>query len=108
MKEILTLTVALIMIVAFVAVFLKAGYSVPAALLMGVGLCLPIVNIIVLLVFLLGEWPIQRELRTLKERCAPALDHTSEPTQCLSCGGMLPGGATKCPVCGWTYQAASK
>jgi hypothetical protein len=108
MKEILTLIVAVIMIIAFIAVFLKAGYSVPVALLMGVGLCAPVVNVIVLLVFLLSEWPVQRELRALKERFAPALNGTSEPIQCLSYSAMLPGGATQCSACGWTYQAENK
>jgi hypothetical protein len=28
---------------------------------------------------LLSDWPSQRELRALKERFAPALDHTLEP-----------------------------
>jgi len=104
MKDTLSLIFAAIMLIAFVAVFLKAGYSVPVALLMGVGLCVPVINVIVLLVFLLSEWPVQRELRALKERFAPALDGTSEPIQCLSCGTMLPGGATQCNACGWTYQ----
>ncbi len=104
MKEILTWILAVIMIIAFIAVFLKAGYSVPVALLMDVGLCVPVINLIVLLVFLLSEWPVQRELRALKERFAPALVGISEPIQCLSCGAMLPGGATQCNVCGWTYQ----
>ncbi len=108
MKEILTWIVAAIMIIAFIAVFLKAGYSVPVALPMGVGLCVPVVNVGVLLVFLLREWPVQRELRALKERFAPALDGTSEPVQCLSCGAMLPGRATQCIACGWTYQAENK
>src|SRR5512137_1651765 len=104
MKEILTWTVAAIMIIAFIVVFLKAGYSAPVALLMGVGLCVPVINVGVLLVFLLREWPVQRELRALKERFAPALDGTLEPIQCLSCGAMLPGGAAQCSACGWTYQ----
>ena len=108
MKEILTWTVAAIMIIAFIAVFLKAGYSVPVALLMGVGLCVPVVNVIVLLVFLLSEWPVQRELRALKERFAPALDGTSEPIQYLSCGATLPGGATQCSACGLTYQGENR
>jgi hypothetical protein len=108
MKEILTLIVAVIMIIAFIAVFLKAGYSVPVALLMGVGLCVPIINVIVLLVFLLSEWPVQRELRALKERFAPALDGILEPIPCLSCGATLPGGATQCSACGWTYQRENR
>ena len=108
MKEILTLIVAVILIIAFIAVFLKAGYSVPVALLMGVGLCVPVINAIVLLVFLLSEWPIQRELRALEERFAPALDGTSEPIQCLSCGATLPGGSTQCSACAWTYQAENQ
>ena len=104
MKETLPLIFAAIMLIAFIAVFLKAGYSVPVALLMGVGLCLPVINVIVLLVFLLSEWPVQRELRALKVRFAPALAATSEPIRCLACGTMLPGGATQCNACGWTYQ----
>jgi ribosomal protein L40E len=104
MKEILTLIVAVIMIIAFLAAFLKAGYSVAASLLMGLGLCVPFVNIAVLLFFLLSKWPIQQELGTLKKRFAPALDYPSEPTQCLSCGAMLPSGGTQCPACGWTYE----
>ena len=104
MKETVTLIFAAIMLISFIAVFLMDGYSVLAALLMGVGLCLPVINVIVLLVFLLSEWPVQRELRALKERFAPALDGTSEPVQCLSCGTTLPAGSTQCSACGWTYQ----
>ena len=44
------------------------------------------------------------DLRALKERFAPPLDGTSEPIQCLSCGAILPGGATQCSACGWTDQ----
>ncbi len=104
MKTILTLALALSMIVAFIVVFLKAGYSVPAALLMGLGLCLPLVNIGVLLFFLLAEWPIQRELGTLRKRFASELESTATPTQCLSCGAVIPSGAVRCSACGWTYK----
>jgi predicted RNA-binding Zn-ribbon protein involved in translation (DUF1610 family) len=27
------------------------------------------------------------------------------PTECLSCGAVLPGGAIECPACGWSYRA---
>ncbi|MGB8355667.1 MAG: hypothetical protein WCD79_17340 [Chthoniobacteraceae bacterium] len=27
-----------------------------------------------------------------------------EPTECLSCGTMIPAGVTHCPKCGWTYE----
>jgi uncharacterized protein len=26
------------------------------------------------------------------------------PVDCLSCGASLPGGATQCPSCGWSYK----
>lgn len=27
-----------------------------------------------------------------------------EPTECLSCGKMIPSHQTKCPACGWSYR----
>lgn len=28
----------------------------------------------------------------------------TEPTECLSCGEMIPSYQTKCPACGWSYR----
>jgi hypothetical protein len=43
-------------------IFAKAGYSGAMGLLM----LIPLVNFIMLLVLAFGEWPIQRELRSLR------------------------------------------
>jgi len=34
----------------------------------------------------------------------PSPDDLSEPSECLSCGKMIPAGSAKCPSCGWSYQ----
>ena len=34
----------------------------------------------------------------------PESDDTSEPAECLSCGGIIEAGSNKCPKCGWSYQ----
>ncbi len=46
------------------SIFSKAGYSGALSLLMFI----PVVNIILLLILAFGEWPIQREIRLLRER----------------------------------------
>lgn len=28
----------------------------------------------------------------------------SEPAECIKCGSTIPGGQTKCPQCGWSYE----
>lgn len=30
---------------------------------------------------------------------------SSEDSECLKCGALIPEGQEKCPVCGWTYSA---
>lgn len=45
-------------------VFSKAGYGGP----MGCLMFIPILNLIALLILAFGEWPIERELRELRER----------------------------------------
>jgi hypothetical protein len=49
-------------IVIWWKIFSKAGYSGALGLLM----LIPVVNFILLLVLAFGEWPIQRELRSLQ------------------------------------------
>ena len=45
-------------------IFDKAKYRVPA--LMGVLMCLPIVNFVMLIFFVFSTWPIEREVEKLK------------------------------------------
>lgn len=54
----------LIWAVLMVIIFRKAGYSGLQILL----LFIPVVNIVLFIWFALTEWPIQREMRLLKER----------------------------------------
>lgn len=36
---------------------------------------------------------------------APESTMMPEPTECLSCGEMIPSHQTKCPACGWSYRS---
>ena len=36
---------------------------------------------------------------------APESMTMPEPTECLSCGKMIPSHQTKCPDCGWSYRS---
>jgi len=45
-------------------IFQKAGYSTP--FLLGILMIIPIINIILFLVFALGEWPILRKQSDIK------------------------------------------
>jgi predicted RNA-binding Zn-ribbon protein involved in translation (DUF1610 family) len=36
--------------------------------------------------------------------CVEVADDTTEPTQCVSCGNVIPAGQDKCLQCGWTYK----
>jgi hypothetical protein len=31
-------------------------------------------------------------------------DKHSEPSECMSCGKVIPEGIDRCPSCGWTYK----
>lgn len=55
----------LLFIFGWALIFTKAGYSGWLSLL----LMIPLVNLIVLLIFVFGEWPVQRELQDLRVRC---------------------------------------
>ena len=46
-------------------IFDKAKYRAPA--FMGVLMCLPIVNFVILIFFVFSTWPIERELEELKK-----------------------------------------
>jgi hypothetical protein len=35
-------------------------------------------------------------------------DDLSEPSECISCGKMIPRGIDHCPSCGWTYKEPLK
>ena len=48
----------------------------------------------VLLYWILGPKP---QVRT--EKIAP-----SEAIECVSCGAVIPPGASTCPKCGWSYE----
>ena len=59
-----TLIVVAIKVLIFCKIFSKAGYCWALGLLMLV----PIANIIMPFVLAFGDWPIQRELRQLKQQ----------------------------------------
>jgi len=44
----------------------KAGYSAWSGLLM----CVPLLNLVVLALFLFREWPIQQDVKALRQRLA--------------------------------------
>jgi len=60
----LIVTVLIIKVFIFCKIFSKAGYCWALGLLMLV----PIVNIIMHFVLAFGDWPIQKELRLLKQQ----------------------------------------
>ena len=64
------LAFAVITIVAYCKIFSKAGYNWALGLLMLV----PIVNLIVMLVLAFGDWPILKEMRSLKAQPAQAAE----------------------------------
>jgi hypothetical protein len=33
-------------------------------------------------------------------------DYTQQPTTCITCGTVVPAGATQCPKCGWSYASS--
>jgi len=59
-------------IVIWCKIFSKAGYSWAMGLLMLV----PLVNLIMMLVLAFSDWPVQRELRLLKQARPPAQGQT--------------------------------
>ncbi len=42
-------------------------------------------------------------LKPAQTRCW--LCHDESRAECLSCGQMIPAGASKCPDCGWTWKS---
>jgi hypothetical protein len=52
-------------------VFYKAGYSY--FLLMALGMCVPLLNLGLMLWLVIAEWPVQRELRVANERARAGL-----------------------------------
>jgi hypothetical protein len=64
MEAILGLLFIVLFIAAWAALFAKAGFSPWLSLLMIV----PIANLVMLFIFIVGEWPIQREIRNNRIR----------------------------------------
>ena len=60
----LVLIIVAVKILIFCKIFSKAGYSWALGLLMLV----PIANIIMLFVLAFAEWPIERELRSIRQQ----------------------------------------
>ena len=50
--------------------------------------------------------PIETTDETLIPERDP--DTLSEPSECLSCGKVIPQGRDHCPACGWTYKEPMK
>lgn len=38
---------------------------------------------------------------------AERAEEPAEPVACLSCGGVIPEGASACPDCGWSWESTS-
>lgn len=58
----------LITIIVWWVIFAKAGYPGALSILM----IIPLVNLIVFLVFLFGDWPVRKELRALRQQVQQA------------------------------------
>jgi len=52
---------AIFWIILWWVIFKKAGYS--ASFLLGVLMMIPLINIVLFLIFALGEWPILRQIK---------------------------------------------
>ena len=42
-----------------------------------------------------------------RRECPTCGGPSAEPTVCLSCGAVIPGDATACPQCGWSYESGA-
>ncbi len=62
--SVMALTVLIIKLLIFCKIFFKAGYSWALGLLVLV----PIVNIIMYFVLAFADWPVEKELRLLKQQ----------------------------------------
>ncbi len=77
---VISVAIWLVFVIAYIKIITRAGYSGWWVLIMIV----PIVNVVMLLVFAYKEWPIQRELRELREWA----NHVQRTSQ----GGASQGG----------------
>ena len=73
----------------------------------------PVLNILVWLMFVFCEWPIEKELRKYRKLYGvlednPADDIMDTEADCLECGASIPVGTPICPSCGWSYQAETE
>ena len=69
----------------------------------------PLVNVILLLVFVFSEWPVEQELaryRRLHGELGPEEkeDDMTRAAPCVECGEVIPPGSATCPTCGWSYS----
>jgi hypothetical protein len=58
-----------------------------------------------------SEIPISSNpLETSEEIVVPEKDpdNLSGPSECMSCGKLIPNGYDHCPSCGWTYKETMK
>lgn len=58
---VIAITLAVLWIIMWLIIFKKAGYTYPW--LLGVLMSFPLINIIIFLIFVFGEWPISRKLK---------------------------------------------
>jgi hypothetical protein len=71
---IIGLIIVIAWIGAWIATFKQAGYSISYSILWGILMIVPILNIIAFGVFAFREWPIRKELATLRTRCGVAVE----------------------------------
>jgi hypothetical protein len=80
----------------------KAGFSGILALL----LLVPVINVVLVLLFVFVEWPVRSDLARYKKRYGELTAEDDEvvaaltATTCLSCGASMQPGETTCSDCG--------
>lgn len=69
MDNLLSPLVSLTIFVAVcVCLFRKAGYTLGWAVCMAIGMCIPVVELLIILYFLMIPWPVEEELARLRAR----------------------------------------
>ena len=67
-KLLVGLPLVALVIAIFVRLFRKAGYTLPQSVCMAVVMCVPVLNLLLGLYFLITTWPIEHELAGLRAR----------------------------------------
>jgi hypothetical protein len=99
MEAILGLLILAAIVGVWFAFARKAGYETGKAVLMGIGMLVPLVNLGILIYFVFGTWPIQTELASLRAKTGVV---TADDAQALM------SAALKLESCGDVSAAIAK